>query len=80
METQFEEKNFDVILTTDDLNKLKEFDVICKGYGYIEHYWFNDAKVSLEDDKKSTKVKFICIKAYGDTGQILGYKLEIGIR
>lgn len=33
--------------------------IILNSQAYIEHPWFNDAKINLEDDGRSTKVNFV---------------------
>lgn len=33
--------------------------VMVYGSAYIEHPWFNDAKINLEDDGRSTEVNFV---------------------
>lgn len=54
-------------LTVADLKKMKPETIFAKGWGYIEHPWFNDAKPvseggNLEPDGRSVKVKWVAFR------------------
>lgn len=49
------------------IKKLKEIEpntIFASGIGLIEHPWFNDAKISLEEDGRSTKVKWVATRGF----------------
>lgn len=52
------------MLTLKDLKKMKPHTIFASGETTIEHPWFNDAKISLEPDGKSTKVHWVAIRGY----------------
>lgn len=55
------------MLTLQQLKEMKPNTIFASGVGTIEHPWFNDAKKvseggSLEEDGRSTKVKWVAIR------------------
>ena len=50
------------MLTLKKLKAMKPNTIFAKGYGFIEHPWFNDAKRNLEKNGRSVKVKWIAIR------------------
>lgn len=57
-------------ITQELLDMNEEGDIVAIGKGYIEHPWFNNATFikdggSLEEDGKSTQVKFVVVKSWG---------------
>ena len=49
-------------LTVSILDSLPPNYIFCVGFGYIEHPWFNDAKTNIEEDGRSTKVKWVAVR------------------
>lgn len=54
-------------LTVDILKEMKPHTMFAKGFCFIEHPWFNDAKPvsqggTLEPDGRSTKVKWVAVR------------------
>ena len=57
------------ILTIEKLKKIKPDSIFASGVGLIEHPWFNNARPvseggTLEDDGRSTKVRWIAMRGY----------------
>ena len=50
------------MLTVKDLEETLPNTVFAKGYGFIEHPWFNDAVNNLEPDGRSVKVKWVALR------------------
>lgn len=50
------------LLTLQDLKNMEPNTIFAKGEGYIEHPWFNDAKINLEEDGRSVKVKWVAYR------------------
>lgn len=49
-------------LTIQKLKEMKPDTIFASGIGLIEHPWFNQAKKVLEEDGRSTKVKWVAIR------------------
>lgn len=57
------------ILTLKKLEEMNPHTIFASGIGLIEHPWFNNAKKvseggSLEEDGRSTKVKWVAIRGH----------------
>jgi hypothetical protein len=55
------------MLTSDKLKEMEPNTILASGIGLIEHPWFNNATLvseggTLEDDRSSTKVKWVAIR------------------
>lgn len=55
------------MLTIKKLKEMKPDTIIARGFGYIEHPWFNDCTPvseggALEPDRRSTKVKWVAVR------------------
>ena len=53
--------NFNM-LTLEQLKEMKPDTIFASGIGLITHPWFNDARKFLEDDGRSTKVKWVAVR------------------
>lgn len=52
-------------LTIKQLKAMKPSTIFAKGFGYITHPYFNQAKNNLEPDGRSVKVKWVAIRGGG---------------